>query len=256
MTAQRVAQLISCVLLDRFNINHTAIKKGKDTMEFKNDDQKTSYALGLNMAMQCLQMPLDFDKEAFIAGILDMAENKKPQITQDEFTNLLDALFTKIEEERKNHHCDCGCDGDCSSGDCHGGKCGGDSAKTAAEGDAYRAENAKKAGVTVTKSGLQVEILEAGTGKSPKATDTVKVHYTGKLIDGTVFDSSVQRGEPIDFPLNRVIPGWTEGLQHLKVGGKAVLVIPPELAYGDSGAGNVIPPKATLVFEVELLDVL
>lgn len=224
-------------------------------MEFKNDAQKTSYALGLNMAMQCLNMPLDFDKEAFMEGFLDMNEDKKPQITQGEFTNLLEALFAKIEEERNHHHCDCGCDGDCSDG-CHGGKCGGaDSAATAKAGDDYRAANAKKAGVTVTASGLQIEILKQGDGKRPAATDTVKVHYTGKLIDGTVFDSSVQRGQPIDFPLNQVIPGWTEGLQHLQVGGKAILTIPPELAYGDSGAGNVIPPKATLVFEVELLDV-
>lgn len=224
-------------------------------MEFKNDNQKTSYALGLNMAMQIMNMPLDFDQESFIAGCLDMFEEKKPQITQQEFTNLLEALFAKIEEQQKHHHCDCGCEGNCGDG-CEGHKCGGaDAEATAKAGDAYRAENAKKPGVTVTKSGLQIEMITEGTGKSPKATDTVKVHYTGKLIDGTVFDSSVQRNQPIDFPLNQVIPGWTEGLQHLKVGGKAILTIPPELGYGDHGAGNVIPPKATLVFEVELLDV-
>ncbi len=223
-------------------------------MEFKNDEQKTSYALGLNMAMQVMQMPLDFDKEAFFAGCLDMFDNQKPQITQQEFTGLLETLFAKIEEQHRNHHCDCGCDGDCGSG-CHGGKCG-DGAEHAKKGDDYRAENAKKPGVQVTPSGLQVEILRQGDGKSPKATDKVRVHYTGKLIDGKVFDSSVERGQPIDFPLNQVIAGWTEGLQLLKVGGKAILTIPPELGYGSAGAGNVIPPNATLVFEVELLDVL
>ena len=190
-------------------------------MEFKNDEQKTSYALGLNMAMQVMQMPLDFDKEAFFAGCLDMFDNQKPQITQQEFTGLLETLFAKIEEQHRNHHCDCGCDGDCGSG-CHGGKCG-DGAEHAKKGDDYRAENAKKPGVQV---------------------------------DGKVFASSVERGQPIDFPLNQVIAGWTEGLQLLKVGGKAILTIPPELGYGSAGAGNVIPPNATLVFEVELLDVL
>ena len=223
-------------------------------MEFKNDAQKTSYALGLNMAMQCLNMPLDFSKKAFMEGFLDMVEDRKPQITQQEFTNLLEVLFNKIEEQRSHHHCDCGCD-DCG-GECDDGKCGGNHEVTAQAGATYRAENAKKPSVKVTDSGLQVEIITPGEGKRPSAKDTVRVHYTGKLIDGTVFDSSVQRGQPIDFPLNQVIPGWTEGLQHLMVGGKAILTIPPELAYGERGAGNVIPPNSTLVFEVELLDVM
>lgn len=225
-------------------------------MKFKNDNQKTSYALGLNMAMQVLQMPFEFDQEAFFAGCLDMFENKKPEITQEEFTKLLEALFAKIEAQ--HHHCDCGCEGDCGSG-CEGGKCGhnsGAAQENAAKGAEYRAQNAKKQGVTETTSGLQIEMLKVGDGKSPKATDKVRVHYTGKLIDGTVFDSSVERGQPIDFPLNQVIPGWTEGLQLLKVGGKAILTIPPELGYGSAGAGNVIPPNSTLIFEVELIDVL
>ena len=106
-----------------------------------------------------------------------------------------------------------------------------------------------------TASGLQIETLKEGTGATPKATDTVKVHYTGKLLDGTVFDSSVERGQPAEFPLSGVIPGWTEGLHLMKVGEKARLVIPPQLAYGSAGAPPQIPPNATLVFEVELLDI-
>ena len=122
-------------------------------------------------------------------------------------------------------------------------------------GEEYLAENAKKEGVTVTDSGLQYEVLQEGTGKSPTATDQVKVHYHGTLIDGTVFDSSVERDEPVTFPLNRVIPGWTEGVQLMKEGAKFRFVIPAELAYGERSTG-LITPNSTLIFDVELLEVV
>jgi len=121
-------------------------------------------------------------------------------------------------------------------------------------GLAYLAQNAEKPGVTVTGSGLQIEMLVEGEGETPSATDTVVVHYEGSLIDGTVFDSSIARGAPAEFGLNQVIRGWTEGLQLIKPGGKARLTIPSELGYGPGGVGN-IPPNAVLVFEVELLEV-
>lgn len=125
-----------------------------------------------------------------------------------------------------------------------------------AAGEAYLAANKKKEGVKVTASGLQYEVLKAGSGKQPKATDTVVVHYRGTLIDGTEFDSSYKRGEPIDFPLNRVIPGWTEGVQLMQEGAKYRFVIPSGLAYGPRGTpGGPIGPDATLIFEVELLKV-
>lgn len=124
-----------------------------------------------------------------------------------------------------------------------------------AKGQAYMAENGKKEGVVTTESGLQYEVLTAGEGATPKAEDTVKVHYRGSLISGTDFDSSYSRGEPVSFPLNGVIPGWTEGLQLMKVGGKSRLVLPAELAYGPGGMGEAIGPNETLVFEVELLDI-
>ena len=216
---------------------------------------KLNYCLGLNFAMQLLQLPLDFDKQEFMQGFLDMLEDKKPAVTQEEFTKAMTALQERIHAAEE-HGCGCGCDhcgGECGDHDCGDG-CSENEHKKA--GDAYRAENAKKAGVITTPSGLQIEMLTVGTGKSPKATDKVRVHYTGKLIDGSVFDSSVQRGQPAEFPLNGVIAGWTEGLQHLKEGGKAILTIAPELGYGARGAANVIPPHATLVFEVELLKVL
>jgi len=217
-------------------------------MELKTDAQKTSYALGLNMAIQVSQMPLDFDKDAFFAGVLDVLENKPPQVSQVEFNDLLEKLFTEMENQK--HQCSGSCH-DCH-GDCHHHA---DPEETKKAGDEFRAENAKKAGVTTTESGLQIETITEGNGECPKVTDIVKVHYTGKLIDGTVFDSSVQRGEPAEFALNQVIPGWTEGLQLIKKGGKAILTIPPEIGYGAAGAGSVIPPNATLVFEVELLDI-
>lgn len=123
------------------------------------------------------------------------------------------------------------------------------------EGDKYRTEFAKKEGVKTTKSGLLYRIVEAGKGEVIKPTDTVKVHYTGKLPNGEVFDSSLERGQPAEFRLDQVVKGWTEGLQLVKKGGKIELVLPPELAYGKQGAGASIPPNSTLYFEVEVLDV-
>jgi FKBP-type peptidyl-prolyl cis-trans isomerase len=124
------------------------------------------------------------------------------------------------------------------------------------KGEKFLADNKTKEGVKTTASGLQYKITKEGTGKQPKATDSVLVHYEGKLLDGTVFDSSIKRNEPISFPLNRVIPGWTEGLQLVKEGGKAILYIPAKLAYGERGTpGGPIGPNETLIFEVELLKV-
>ena len=124
------------------------------------------------------------------------------------------------------------------------------------KGEAFLAENAKKEGVKTTESGLQYKVLKEGTGKSPKATDEVEVHYEGKLIDGTVFDSSIKRGQTISFPLNRVIKGWTEGVQLMKEGAKYQFFIPSKLGYGASGTpGGPIPPNAALIFEVELFKV-
>ena len=127
--------------------------------------------------------------------------------------------------------------------------------KEKAKGAAFLAENKKKEGVVETASGLQYKVVKMGTGAKPTATDKVKVHYHGTLLDGTVFDSSVERGQPITFPLNQVIAGWTEGVQLMPVGSKFIFYIPSNLAYGDRAAGDKIKPGSTLIFEVELLDI-
>ena len=130
-----------------------------------------------------------------------------------------------------------------------------DSSSNLVQGQAFLKENATKPGVHTTSSGLQYKVITEGHGKSPKATDTVLVHYRGTTIDGTEFDSSYKRNEPISFPLNGVIPGWTEGVQLMKEGGKVQLFIPSNLAYGSRGAGGVIAPDSTLIFDIELLKV-
>jgi FKBP-type peptidyl-prolyl cis-trans isomerase FklB len=136
--------------------------------------------------------------------------------------------------------------------------CGGKKDQVTTEtnpGTAFLTANAGKEGVITTASGLQYKVIKSGTGESPKLTDTVRVHYQGTLIDGTIFDSSIQRGQPISFPVNRVIPGWTEALQLMKVGDKWQLFIPAKLAYGDQSPSPAIPPNSVLIFEVELLGI-
>jgi FKBP-type peptidyl-prolyl cis-trans isomerase FklB len=199
---------------------------------------KLSYSLGLGIGQQLLQMGIEgFDIDDFAAAVKDVLEGKEPQIGHREAQSIVQAYFQKQEEVLNKER-----------------EAKGKVAKE--EGEKFLAENAKKEGVITCKSGLQYQVLKEGTGKSPKASDKVRCHYEGFLIDGTVFDSSVQRGEPAVFPLDGVIAGWTEGLQLMKEGGKTRFYIPYLLAYGPSGAGNSIPPYAALIFDVELLDVL
>jgi FKBP-type peptidyl-prolyl cis-trans isomerase len=213
------------------------IRKKIMSTELTTSVQKTSYCLGLDVGMSMKRLPIELDTDALLAGMLDMLKDTPPKVSREEFSQLMEELQKTLKSKQESAAKDAG-------------------AGNVAAGAAYMAENAKKDGVTVTASGLQVEIIEAGAGAQPQATDTVRVHYSGKLLNGQEFDSSYSRGEPAEFPLNQVIAGWTEGLQLLKVGGKARLTIPPELAYGAQGAGNVIGPNSTLVFEVELLAVV
>jgi len=204
--------------------------------DYKTEVEKYSYCLGLDVVSRVKGLPVEVNVKAFLDAAETLLSGKKPDISQEEFDKNMGHLYQQLEQLKREHE--------------------DHNSKAKEEGDAYRAENAKKEGVLVTETGLQVEVLVEGKGAMPKATDSVKVHYEGTLIDGRVFDSSYERKEPIVFPLNQVIPGWTEGLQLAKVGSKLRLVIPPELAYGERGAGQDIPPYSTLVFTVELLDII
>ena len=198
---------------------------------------KVSYALGLGIGRQLAQMGAnDLSIEDFAAAIKDVIAGNELKVSNREAQTIVQEYFRKKEEKLNAERAEQG--------------------KVAkAEGEKYLAENAKKEGVTVLPSGLQYMVLKEGNGNKPKATDTVKCHYEGFLIDGTVFDSSVERGEPAEFALNQVIAGWTEGLQLMQEGSKYRFFIPYILGYGEGGAGASIPPFATLIFDVELLEV-
>jgi FKBP-type peptidyl-prolyl cis-trans isomerase FkpA len=193
------------------------------------DDQKTLYALGLLVGGNIKPFALSPDELAIVkAGITDAVTGAKPQIEISEFGPKVNELAQKRAAA------------------------GSEEAKK--KGQEFAANVAKEKSATKLESGVVIRTITAGNGPSPAAEDVVKVHYEGKLIDGTVFDSSVKRGEPAEFPLNRVVPCWTEALQKMKKGEKAQVVCPSEVAYGERGAPPNIPPGATLSFEVELLD--
>ncbi len=191
---------------------------------------KVSYALGLSLGQNMASSGVKtIEYDDLVAGMKAIMNKEKPAISFDEAQEVLNTFFAELEAKVAG--------------------------KAKAEGEAFLAENAKREGVIVTGSGLQYEVLTAAEGKKPKATDKVKVHYEGTLIDGTVFDSSYRRGEAISFGLNQVIAGWTEGVQLMSVGAKYKFFIPYNLAYGERGAGAQIPPYAALIFTVELLGI-
>jgi FKBP-type peptidyl-prolyl cis-trans isomerase FklB len=200
---------------------------------------KLSYALGLGIGQQLAQMDAgsDLNVEDFAQSIKDVLEGRELKVSHREAQELVQNYFAKKEEAMNAERAEKG--------------------KAAREeGEKYLAENAKKDGVITLPSGLQYQVLKEGNGKKPSAKDSVKCHYEGFLIDGTVFDSSVQRGEPAVFGLQQVIAGWTEGLQLMQEGAKYRFFIPYRLAYGEGGAGQLIPPFAALIFDVELIQVM
>lgn len=199
--------------------------------EYTTQEQQASYGIGLQMGEQLASNPFDgLEISAVAAGIADAFAGAESKVSQQD----LQAAFQVISERMQ--------------------AAAAEQAKVlGAAGEAFLAENAKKEGVTVTASGLQYEVISEGTGEKPTAESTVSVHYHGSLTDGTVFDSSVERGQPAEFPVGGVIAGWTEALQLMSPGAKYKLTIPSDLAYGERGAGAAIGPHSTLVFDVELL---
>ena len=204
--------------------------------ELEGEQQKLSYSVGYQVGGDFRRQGLEIDPELVVRGVMDAQAGSEPLMTPEEMRQTLTELAqqaaaaaTQQREEQAR--------------------------KNLAEGEAFLAANAEKEGVVTLPSGLQYQVLSEGEGDPPAATDTVTVQYRGALIDGTEFDSSYGRGEPTTFPLNRVIPGWTEGLQLMRPGATYRLFVPPELAYGERGAGSKIGPNSALVFEIELLSV-
>ena len=191
---------------------------------------KISYAIGMSMASNLMNSGLrDIEVESFVKAFTEVINNESTSMSPEEANQTLQEYFSKQQEEMLNKNLEIGA--------------------------AFLEENSKKENVVSLPSGLQYEIITEGSGAKPKATDSVKCHYHGTLLDGTVFDSSVQRGQPAVFGVNQVIKGWVEALQLMSVGSKWKLFIPSSLAYGSQGAGNSIEPNSTLIFEVELLGI-
>lgn len=204
--------------------------------EFKSELDKMSYAMGMNMGEYLTRTPIKIDLALAQQGIADFIA-KSPKLAAEEYVAMMQLLQQKMQDAGRQ-------------------QVEAMAAENAAAELEFMAENAKKAGITVTDSGLQYEIIIAGEGETPAADDVVRVHYVGTLLDGSKFDSSIDRGEPAEFGVNQVIAGWTEALQLMPVGSKYKLYIPSAIAYGAQGAGQAIPPNAALVFEVELLDIV
>lgn len=198
----------------------------ESTLDTSSDVESASYLIGFRQAQNIQAQGGEIiNMQAYALGASDAIAGNESQVPEENEEKLMGVLTEALMQQKS------------------------------ASGETFMQDNAARPEVTTTESGLQYEVLVEGTGPKPAATDTVVTHYHGELTDGSVFDSSVERGSPASFPVNRVIAGWTEALQMMGVGSKWRLVIPPELAYGERGAGGAIPPNATLVFEVELLEI-
>ena len=208
----------------------------QETPTLKDQKEKISYIIGRDIGTNFKRQSIDIDPDILGRGIKDGLSGAKPLLSEQEAKEVL-AAFEKVmkgkqEESRK------------AIGE-----------KNKKEGEVFLAENKAKEGVKTAPSGLQYKVIKPGTGKKPQATDTVTVNYRGTLVDGTEFDSSYRRGKPATFPVSGVIPGWTEALQLMEEGAKWQIIIPSKLAYGEQGAGQMIGPNATLIFEVELISI-
>jgi FKBP-type peptidyl-prolyl cis-trans isomerase FklB len=207
----------------------------EDKKDFKDQKEKISYSIGVNVGNNLKRQDVEVDLKSFQQGLKDGISGSEPLISQQESQEIMQAFQNELRQKQED-------------------KRRVQAEKNQQEGPRFLAENRKKPGVVTLPSGLQYKVINEGSGPTPKAEDTVTTHYRGRLIDGTEFDSSYRRGEPAKFPVNRVIPGWTEALQLMPVGSKWELYIPSNLAYGEGGQAQ-IAPHATLIFEIELLDI-
>jgi len=197
----------------------------QEKLVLKNQKEKASYIIGMDIGGNLKRQSVDVDPNILAKGVQDALSGAKPLLSNDEIQETMAAFQKEMMEKQKQR------------------------------GEAFLSENKKKEGVKTLPSGLQYKVIKAGTGKKPKLNETVTVNYRGTLIDGTEFDSSYRRGQPATFPVSGVIPGWTEALPLMQEGAKWQLFVPPNLAYGERGAGGLIGPNATLIFEIELISV-
>lgn len=229
MKLHRLAASVAVLTLVLAGCDSTAATSS----DLKTPAQKASYGIGLSMGKNLSQEGMnDLDSKAVALGIEDALAKKEQRISDDELMEAFGFLQARAQERMSALN---------------------DAAAKA--GQAFLAENAKRDGITTTESGLQYEVIKSAEGAQPKVSDVVSVHYHGTLVDGSVFDSSIERGEPVEFPVGGVIPGWVEALQLMKVGEKYKLYIPSDLAYGAQSPTPAIPANSTLVFEVELLSI-
>ncbi|MGE5662789.1 MAG: FKBP-type peptidyl-prolyl cis-trans isomerase [Deltaproteobacteria bacterium] len=208
----------------------------EETAVLKTQKDKVSYGIGMNIGKSLKKDAIDVDADLLVKGLRDSLSGDNTLLSEEEYRATLTAFQKEMMEKQME-----------------ASKALAE--KNKKEGEAFLAGNGKKEGVVTLPSGLQYKVIKSGTGKTPKAGDTVETHYRGTLIDGTEFDSSYKRGQTATFPVNGVIPGWTEALQKMKEGDKWQLFVPSNLAYGERGAGRDIGPNATLIFEVELIAV-
>jgi len=205
--------------------------------QLKTKQERLGYAIGMNIATNMMKQKVDVDADQLAAGLKAVLKDEKPLLSEAEMGEILTSYQQEMQMQQM-------------------AKMAAEAAKNEKLSQEFLTENGKKDGVVTLPSGLQYKIIKAGTGAKPAVDSKVQVHYRGSLVDGTEFDSSYKRGEPASFPVNGVISGWTEALQLMKEGAKWQLVIPSDLAYGENGAPPMIPPNATLVFDVELLKIL
>ncbi|NLA75936.1 MAG: FKBP-type peptidyl-prolyl cis-trans isomerase [Deltaproteobacteria bacterium] len=229
--------MIICVALLVFTSGCRDTDQPQETTPPRTDKEKISYAIGVNMAQSINDIKDEIDLPMLKKGMTDKSQGKEQLVSDDEAHSLLMALSEKVRAKQQEEH-------------------EKSLQKNLDAGKVFLEENKTKEGVITTESGLEYIVLKQGEGKTPGASDQVRVHYEGTKLDGTVFDSSYKRGNPATFPVGQVIKGWTEGLQLMKEGGKYRLFIPSELAYGTRGAGQEIGPNEVLLFDVELLEVI